>query len=73
MDGENKAFSLTAKLPIEAETNLANPSEFMEAEAFASVEAAPPIVAGVLILLTVNVELIVAAAPMISLLFFGSK
>ena len=45
--------SPTSNPPIEAETNLAKPCVFIEAEALASVDGEPSIVAGVLILLAV--------------------
>ena len=45
--------SITSKPAIDADANLANPSEFIDELAFAVVDGEPPIVAGVLILSTV--------------------
>ena len=58
---------------MDAETNLANPSEVIDDEAFSVVDAVPPIVAGVLKLFTVKSALIVASAPIINASFAGSK
>ena len=53
--------------PIDADTNLAKPSAFIDDDAFASVEATPSIWAGVLMFSTVKSDRIVAFAPIIKL------
>ena len=65
--------SPTSKPPIEADTNLAKPCDVIEEDAFWSVDGAPAIVAGVLILVTVKSAFIIASAPITSNSFFGSK
>jgi hypothetical protein len=52
---------------IDADTNLAKPSAFIDDDEFVSVEATPPIDAGVLRLSTVKSALIVAFAPITKL------
>ena len=53
--------------PTDADTNLAKPSALIDDDEFASVDATPSIVAGVLKLSTVKSDKIVALAPIIKL------
>ena len=63
----------TVNPAILADTNLANPSCVIDELAFKSVDCAPLIVAGVLILLAVKSASIIASAPITNRSFLGSK
>ena len=64
---------LISNPPIDADTNLANPSDVIDADAFSIVDCEPPIVAGVNIWFADKSAFITVPAPITNELFFGSK